>query len=50
MKSHPKNQYLYITSMHGACQKVWYQGIVKAVVFGVFEDLKVRISEVLDQN
>ena len=25
--------------------QVWYQGIVKATVFGVFEDLKFKISE-----
>ena len=27
-----------------------YQGIVKATVFGVFEDLKFKISECLVQN
>ena len=27
-----------------------YPGIVKATVFGVFEDLKFKISEGLDQN
>jgi hypothetical protein len=30
--------------------KVWYQGILKATVFGVFEDLKFKISEGSDQN
>ena len=30
--------------------QVWYQGIVKATVFGVFEDLKFKISESSDQN
>ena len=30
--------------------QVWYQGGVKATVFGVFEDLNFKISEGLDQN
>ena len=30
--------------------KVWYQGILKATVFGVFEDPKLKISEGSDQN
>ena len=30
--------------------QVWYQGIVKATVFGVFEDFKLNISEGSDQN
>ena len=30
--------------------QVWYQGIVKAAVFGVFEELKFEMSEGLDQN
>ena len=30
--------------------KVWYQGILKATVSGVFEDLKFKISEGSDQN
>ena len=30
--------------------KVWHQGILKAAVFGVFEDLKFKISGGLDQN
>ena len=30
--------------------KVWYQGILKATVSWVFEDLKFKISEGLDQN
>ena len=30
--------------------QVWYQGIVKATVSGVFEDLKKKISEGLDQD
>ena len=30
--------------------KVWYQGILKATVSGVVEDLKFKISEGLDQN
>ena len=29
--------------------KVWYQSILKATVSGVFEDLKFKISEGLDQ-
>ena len=29
--------------------KVWYQGILKATVSGVFEDLKFKISEGSDQ-
>ena len=38
--------------MH-VCQgfhQVWYQGIVKATVFGVLEDLNFEISEGSDQN
>ena len=30
--------------------KVWYQGILKATVFAVFEDIKFKISEGSDQN
>ena len=30
--------------------KVWYQGILKATVSGVFEDLKFKISEGLKLN
>ena len=30
--------------------KVWYQGILKATNFWVFEDLKLKISEGSDQN
>ena len=30
--------------------KVWYQGILKATVSGVFEDLKYKISDGSDQN
>ena len=30
--------------------KVWYQGILKAKVSGVFEDLKFKISEGSDEN
>ena len=30
--------------------EVWYQGILKATVSGVFQDLKFEISEGLDQN
>ena len=30
--------------------KVWYQGILKATVSGVFKDLKLKISEGSDQN
>ena len=31
--------------------QVWYQGIVKAAGFGVFEELEFKISEAaLDQN
>ena len=30
--------------------KVWYQGILKGTVSGVFEDLKFKISEGSDQN
>ena len=30
--------------------KVWYQGILKATVSGVFEALKFKISEGSDQN
>ena len=26
--------------------RIWYQGIVKATVSGVFEDLKFKISEI----
>ena len=29
---------------------VWYQGIVKATVSGVFEDPKFKVSESSDQN
>ena len=36
-----------IPTIYGFHQ-VWYQGIVKAAVFGVFEDLKSKISEGLD--
>ena len=31
-------------------QLVWYQGIVKSTVSGVFQDLKLKISEGSDQN
>ena len=31
-------------------QQVWYQGGVKATVYGVVEDLKFKISEGSDQN
>ena len=30
--------------------QVWYQGLVKATVSGVFEDIKFKISEGYDQN
>ena len=30
--------------------KVWYQGILKATVFGVLQDLKFKISEGSDQG
>ena len=30
--------------------QVWYQGIVKATVSGLFENLRFKISEGLDQN
>ena len=30
--------------------QVWYQGIVKATVSGVLEDLTLKISEGSDQN
>ena len=30
--------------------KVWDEGILKATVFGSFEDLKFKISEGSDQN
>ena len=30
--------------------KVWYQGILKATVLGVFQDLKFKVSECSDQN
>ena len=30
--------------------KVWYEGILKATVSGVFEDHKFEISEGSDQN
>ena len=30
--------------------QVWYQVIVKATVFGIFEDFKFKISEDSDQN
>ena len=30
--------------------KVWYQGILKATVSGIFEDLKFKFSEGYDQN
>ena len=29
--------------------KVWYQGILKATVSGLFEDLKLKISEGSDK-
>ena len=35
---------------HQGFHQVWYQGIVKATVFGVLEDLAFKISEVSDQN
>ena len=31
-------------------QQAWYQGMVKATVSGVFEDLKFKISGGSDQN
>ena len=31
--------------LHQGFHQVWYQGIVKAAVSGVFEDFKVKISE-----
>ena len=36
--------FIYYVSTYGFHQ-VWYQGIVKATVSGVFEDLKFKISE-----
>ena len=44
--------YLYKihTCLHQGMSKVWYQGILKATVSGVFEDLKFKISEGSDQN
>ena len=30
--------------------QVWYQGIVKATVSGVLEDLALKVSEGSDQN
>ena len=41
-----KYKQLYTLGVH----QVWYQGIVKATVSGVFEDLNFKISEGLDQN
>ena len=38
--------YVHCTGFH----QVWYQGIEKATVSGVFEDLKLKISEGSDQN
>ena len=36
--------------LHYGFHQVWYQSIVEAAVFGVFEDLRFKISEGLDQN
>ena len=36
--------------MYQVFHQVWYQGIVKATVSGVFENLKFRNLEGLDQN
>jgi hypothetical protein len=44
-----ENHKIYTLYSRG-CKKVWYQGILKATVSGVFEDLKFKISEGLDQN
>ena len=38
------------TYVHQGVSKVWYQGILKATVSGVFEDLKFKISEGSEQN
>ena len=35
---------------HGLFHQVWYQGGMKSTVFGVFEDLKFKISESSDPN
>ena len=37
-------------SVHQGFHQVWNQGGVKPTVFGVFEDLKIKISEGSDQN
>jgi hypothetical protein len=39
-----------VHSTYKGFHQVWYQGIVKATVSGVFEDLKFKISEGSDQN
>ena len=36
--------------LHQGFHQVWYQGGVTPTAFGVFEDLKFKISEGLDQN
>ena len=40
-----KKQYV-----HQGFYQVWHQGTVKATVSGVFEDLKFKISQGLDEN
>ena len=39
-----------LRSIKKGFHQVWYQGIVKAIVFRVLEDLKFKISEGSDQN
>ena len=43
-------QFIQLLRMLEGVSKVWYQGILKATVSDVFEDLKFKISEGLDQN
>ena len=45
-----KNYFGYLGHIYQGFHQVWYQGIVKATVSGVLEDLTFKISEGSDQN
>ena len=44
--------YQYVTKLvlTLGVSKIWYQGMLTAMISGVFEDLKFNISEGSDQN
>ena len=43
-------KYLSYKYLNQGLHQVWYQGILKATVSGVLEDLTFKISEGSDQN